>query len=398
MSVGSNFGGVPAASAPLPAGPAGQPSHGARLLAVSHAAILPANQLVYRELSERGWEITLVVPDRWSHAYTGRLRASPLPGLESALRPTAVVWRGRAQRHLHRVRAGRVVDRFRPDVALLELEPYALAATQWGRALGRRGIPFGLQCWENVDRPLPAPVRALRARVLRDAAFVGARSQTAAELARAWGAVGEIAIAPSPVPGWEPRPRADRPFTIGYVGRLVESKGVTDLLAAVQAMAGERELVLVGEGELKDRLRVERVAGRPVSVLGGVASEAMPDAYAQLDVLVLPSRTTATWKEQFGRVLVEALWCGVPVIGSDSGEIPWVIGLTGGGLVFPEGDTRALAQSLTALQGSPELRRDLAATGRRNVERLFSVKAATDALERLLRGALPAAAHAASEP
>ena len=64
----------------------------------------------------------------------------------------------------------------------------------------------------------------------------------------------------------------------------------------------------------------------------------MAAGYAQLDVLVLPSHTTPTWKEQFGRVIVEALWCGVPVVGSDSGEIPWLIELTGGGLVFPEGD------------------------------------------------------------
>ncbi len=55
-------------------------------------------------------------------------------------------------------------------------------------------------------------------------------------------------------------------------------------------------------------------------------------------MLALPSRTTPTWKEQFGRVIVEALWCGVPVVGSDSGEIPWLIELTGGGLTFPEGE------------------------------------------------------------
>ncbi len=101
-------------------------------------------------------------------------------------------------------------------------------------------------------------------------------------------------------------------------------------------------------------------------------------------MVVLPSHTTPTWKEQFGRVIVEALWCGVPVVGSDSGEIPWLIGLTGGGLVFPEGDDAALAAALTELREAPELRRQLAGTGRATVERLFSVPAATDALERLL--------------
>jgi glycosyltransferase involved in cell wall biosynthesis len=115
----------------------------------------------------------------------------------------------------------------------------------------------------------------------------------------------------------------------------------------------------------------------------------MPAAYAQMDVLALPSRTTPTWVEQFGRVLVEALWCGVPVVGTASGEIPWVIETTGGGVVVPEGDPGALAAALTALRDDPARRAELARTGRAAVERLFAAPAATDALERLLEGAAP---------
>jgi glycosyltransferase involved in cell wall biosynthesis len=89
-------------------------------------------------------------------------------------------------------------------------------------------------------------------------------------------------------------------------------------------------------------------------------------------------------------VLVEALWCGVPVVGSDSGEIPWLIELTGGGLVFPEGDAHALAERLGRLRDDPGLRHELALAGRATVERLFSVPAATDALEGLLSRAIGA--------
>jgi L-malate glycosyltransferase len=103
---------------------------------------------------------------------------------------------------------------------------------------------------------------------------------------------------------------------------------------------------------------------------------------------VLPSRTTATWKEQFGRVLVEALACGVPVIGSDSGEIPWLIGLTGGGLLFKEGDSNQLACQLERLRRDPALAGELVAAGKEAAERMFSVAASTDALESLLRDAL----------
>jgi glycosyltransferase involved in cell wall biosynthesis len=176
-------------------------------------------------------------------------------------------------------------------------------------------------------------------------------------------------------------------FTVGYAGRLVESKGLYDLLAAVRRLASPVELLLIGNGELRGALEGQPVPGSAVRVLDGFSHDQMAAAYAQLDVLVLPSRTTSTWKEQFGRVIIEALWCGVPVVGSDSGEIPWVIGLTGGGLTFPEGDGEALAARLGELRADPALRARLAGAGREAVERMFTVPAATDPLERLLRNA-----------
>ena len=69
-------------------------------------------------------------------------------------------------------------------------------------------------------------------------------------------------------------------------------------------------------------------------------STEVPAVLRALDVLVLPSLTTPSWKEQFGRVLQEAMACAIPVVGSDSGEIPHVIG--DAGLVTPEGDAAAL--------------------------------------------------------
>jgi glycosyltransferase involved in cell wall biosynthesis len=357
---------------------------------ISHPAVVSVNQEVYRELDRRGWNVEIVVPDRWRHPYSsGDVKPQALPGLDAALLPTRVAFPGQPQRHLYLVRPGAVIARTRPDVAFIEAEPYALVATQWGRAFARRRIPFGVQAYENIDRPLPAPVRWLRSRVLARAAFVAARSDTAGRLARSWGARGAVGLAPPAVPGWDEvaeRPR--RTFTVGFAGRLVESKGLMDLLAAARTLSEPIELLFIGDGELKERLAGQPVPGSRARVLDDLRHEQMPEAYRRLDVLVLPSRTTATWKEQFGRVIVEALWCGVPVVGSDSGEIPWLIGLTEGGLVFPEGDRAALAERLQRLRVSPELRRNLAASGRSAVERLFSVPAATDSLERLLSGAL----------
>ncbi len=363
-----------------------------RLLAISHPAVVNVNQEVYRELQRRGWEVTIVVPSRWRSEYSLRtMTPQPLAGLEHTLRPTRVALAGRPQRHFYLTRCRALSTGARPDVAFVEAEPYSISATQWGQVFTRQGIPFGVQCAENIDRALPLPVRGLRSRVLRHAAFVAARSDSAARLARAWGAGGEVALAPHAVPGWEPAStgrESGRPFTIGYAGRLVESKGLADLLAAVRTLQAPVELLLIGDGELRAQLEGQPIPGSRVRVLDGFTHDRMASAYAQLDVLALPSHTTPTWKEQFGRVIVEALWCGVPVVGSDSGEIPWLIELTGGGLTFPEGDHEQLAARLSELRAAPELRRQLTGNGRAAVERLFSVPAASDAFERLLVGAL----------
>ena len=90
-------------------------------------------------------------------------------------------------------------------------------------------------------------------------------------------------------------------------------------------------------------------------------------------LLVLPSLTTRRWKEQFGRVLGEAMASGVPVAGSSSGFIPEFIHATGGGLVFPEGDAMALARVLATLAREPLHRRQLAEAGRAGVLGHYSV-------------------------
>jgi len=363
-----------------------------RLLVVSHSAVVNVNQHLYRELISRGWDLTLVVPSRWRHEYASRpVRPQILPGMESALRPTPIVFPGSRQRHLYLARCSTLLRQAAARVAFVDAEPFSLPAAQWCGACVRLGVPFGVQCAENIDRSLPFPVRRSRARVLRYAAFVAARSAGAAHLARAWGATGEVGLLPFPLPPWESVPASAplaRPFTVGFAGRLVQSKGLDTLLAAVRLLEPPVELLLLGDGPLRSDLEGASIPGGRVRVLPGLRHDDMPAAYGRLDVLALPSRSTPTWKEQFGRVLTEALSCGVPVVGSDSGEIPNLIALTGGGLVFAEGDPRELSARLASLRADPEKRRRLADVGRSAVLRLFSVAVVADELERLLLGAL----------
>jgi len=109
---------------------------------------------------------------------------------------------------------------------------------------------------------------------------------------------------------------------------------------------------------LADKLKI----AKQVSFLGRLPSAQAPDFYRALDALVLPSLSRPNWVEQFGRVLIEAMACEIPVIGSTCGEIPVVIG--DAGLVFPEGDAWVLAESITSLAENPAHRAELAGRGR----------------------------------
>lgn len=369
-------------------------NHQGRLLVVSHPSVVPVNQAVYARLVELGWDVLVVVPDRWFNDYSrGPVRPQAAPGLEGRLKPLAVVLAGRPQRYFYAAAPGRLLRSFRSDVAFLEEECFSISAAQWSLALHRFGVPFGVQAAENLDRPLPAPARVSRTWVLRHAAFIAARSPASGDLVRRWGAAGDLRLVPHAIPPWHALPHRTRErFTVGYAGRLVPEKGVWDLVDACARLREPVRLLLVGNGPLRPTLEQARRPNVEIRIDAGRSHERMPEAYAEMDVLVLPSRTTPRWTEQFGRVLVEALSCGVPVVASDSGEMPWVIETTGGGRVFPEGDVSALARLLTELRDRPEERARLAHKGREQADRLFGVDAIADELD----GTLSAAVHPAA--
>lgn len=343
----------------------------------------------YAALREHGWDPFIVTPAGWRHEYAAR-RFPPevLPELSGRVLPRRIILAGRVQRHLYLASVGRLVAKLKPDAAFLEAEPTSVAAMQWSEPLARSGIPFGVQVAENLERSWPLPARFFRKRTLSRAAFVAARSPTSADLATRLRPGVRAIVIPHHVPAWPLAPRQSRAdFVIGFAGRLVPEKGIGVLIDAVAGL--ERAVVrLVGNGPMKAEL--EQQAARNsvrLEVCTTIAHEDMGGAYAGFDVLVLPSLSTPTWVEQFGRVLVEALWCGVPVIGSDSGEIPWVIESTGGGRVFPEGDAIALRELLVRLRDSEDLGQQLAERGRARVQELFSVEAVTRKLDVALREA-----------
>jgi glycosyltransferase involved in cell wall biosynthesis len=279
--------------------------------------------------------------------------------------------------HLHSyVGLGRMMHDVRPDIVHIDEEPYNLAAWQMFYDAKRVGAKTLFFSWQNLVRRYPPPFSWGEKWLLNGVDYALMGTNSAAEVWREKGYRGKLAVIPqfgTDPDLFKPAPRPERPFTIGYFGRMVEEKGVHVLLEAVSSLKGEWRLLMLGGGplraELETRVIAAGIADR-VTFFGQVASTDMPNLYHQIDVLALPSLTRPNWKEQFGRVLVEAMCSGVPVVGSDSGAIPSVIG--DGGIIVPENAPDYLSEAFTRLMNNRNLLIDLSKKGRDHVTRYFT--------------------------
>jgi len=317
-------------------------------------------------------QLTAIVPASWRDE-RGELKLERTTGEGYNLIVTPLRFNGNFHLHYY-PQLDRLLKQLRPDLVHIDEEPYNLAtflALRSAHRLHARTVFFS---WQNLKRSYPPPFRWFERYTLQHAAAGIVGNRDSEQVWRAKGYRGPLTVIPQV--GIEPdifkplgiaTPTTDR-FRVGYAGRLVEEKGIDVLLHALHDLGGTWQADLVGSGpdqtrlaELTQQLRIaDRVRFQP-----WMPSAQTVDYYRSLDVLVLPSRSRSNWMEQFGRVLVDAMACGVPVVGSTCGEIPNVIG--DAGLIFPEGDVAALRDRLRDLQNDLSLRRDLAQRGRQRV-------------------------------
>ena len=338
-----------------------------RVLMLSKACLVGIYQPKLEAIARQGVELTVLVPPAWrDERGTQQLERSFTAGY--SLRPIPIRFNGNFHLHHYPTLAQELAN-VRPQVVHIDEEPYNLATWQalWlSRRAGAKTLFF---TWQNIARRYPPPFSWGERWVMRRADYAIAGTEAAADVLRCKGyrsrlktipqfGTSETLFAPT-----ETRP--PRPFTIGYIGRIVPEKGIDVLLQAAAQLDGGWRLRLVGGGSARDEMaalaRAMRI-GDKVTFVGQLPSAELPDEYHQIDALVLPSLTRPNWKEQFGRVLVEAMASGVPVIGSDSGAIPGVVGAAG--LIVPEGDVAALSRALSRLRDQPRLRSELIEQGR----------------------------------
>ncbi len=380
-----------------------------KLLVISHACILPIHQSFYADVMDQtGWSVTLVTPSRWSTQY-GALDASRRwPEFSGKIVRINTMLTGDIPKHLYKSLFRNILVEENPDAIYVHHEPYGFATAQIylaNRLTGNR--PIGFYAAQNIEKKYPLPIRLIEQSVFRNSNFAFPVTQSALDVLRSKGYTKAAQVLPlsldeniyHPDPGWAQQKRQDLGFSadrvlIGYMGRLVEEKGLGTLLSALSQLGDMPwELLFVGSGPYEQDLR-QQVKLLPadkqdhVHFLGYAPHEEAPKWLGLFDILVLPSRTQPNWKEQFGRVLVEAMACDTPVIGSNSGEIPNIISLTKGGIVFPEGDRNALAAALDQLGRSRENRSAFSAKGRESVARYYDQRQLAMTFASTIEGAL----------
>jgi len=364
-----------------------------KVLMLSKACIVGAYQKKLEEMAAiPGVDLTVVVPPSWDDPRDPtRLEKVHTQGYE--LMVTPIVFNGNYHLHYY-PKLKQILRQVQPDIFHIDEEPYNLAtflAMRLAQSVRAGTVVFS---WQNLLRRYPPPFNLMERYVLdhTDTLLVGN-----SESVKVWerkGYTGPIHLIPQF--GVDPaiyyrhqrptrqgrisifkqrtaRPPTQPALVIGYVGRLVEEKGLEILLHAASRLTGPWTLQILGSGP--DRERLEKmtqwlgIAPR-VTFDQKIPSTHLPHYFSGLDVLVLPSLTRPNWKEQFGRVLIEAMACDVVTVGARTGAIPEVIG--DAGVTFAEGNVAELQIQLQQLIDNVALREELRQKGRQRVKDYYT--------------------------
>lgn len=374
-----------------------------KILIASHTYIVDLNREKLRALAklEPGLEVRVVVPRRWNPK-----------GVQSEIVETKFIDEGSfkviplsnySQNNQALLTFGpeliSLLRKFKPDIIQVEQGSKALTYAQFitfNKLLGLQAKNLFFTWW-NLPYELKFPISYLESYNLRNTDGIVAGNKDGEKILRNKGYKGLIKVMPQlgvdeslfkSEPQVELRDSLgikDDDFVVGFVGRFVQEKG---LLTLTKSLAGLQEkkwkCLLLGRGELQATLwEIATALGIKERL---IFVESVPHNYVQkyinlMNTLVLPSETTykfktltsVGWKEQFGHVLIEAMACKVPVIGSDSGEIPNVIGDVG--LVFPEGNIEELRNCLMQLMEQKELAESLGEKGYKKAMSQYTNKA-----------------------
>ena len=367
-----------------------------KILVASHTYIVDLNREKLRSLTQidDSVEVTVVVPKHWNPGGVQSKKIASQPVEEGRFRVVPIDNFSQNNQGLLSFGPGIIslLRQFRPNIIQMEQGSKSIGYAQLitlNRLLGLNAKNTFFTWW-NLPYEVKFPLSLLESYNLRHTHGLVVGNQDGADILNEHGYSGPTCVMPQlgvdeRIFKPEPQPElaaqhgiGPEDFVVGFVGRFVEEKGLLTLfnalgkLQASQTNSRRWKLLLLGRGKLKEELQTLaqslNIAERIIWI-ESVPHADVPRYINLMNTLVLPSETTyqfktlsaAGWKEQFGHVLIEAMACAVPVIGSDSGEIPHVIKTDG--LVFPEGDATALAEKIAFLIDNPQQQKALAQKG-----------------------------------
>jgi glycosyltransferase involved in cell wall biosynthesis len=362
-----------------------------KILVASHTYIVELNREKLKQLSQLddNIKVTIVVPKLWKPGGVQNKIIETQPYQEGNLRVVPISNYSQNNQGLltFSLEIIKLLKEFKPNIIQVEQGVKSFAYAQLiilNKLLNLQAKNLFFTWW-NIPYQSKFPVSVLEKFILKNTDGLIAGNQDAAEILVDHGYQNAIKIMPQLgvdetlfTPQKQPELAQkigiqNNDFVIGFVGRFVPEKGILTLIKALQNLNSKTyKLLLLGRGELENQIKEtakEMGIYERLIIVESVPHDQVKNYINLMNVLVLPSETTdqfktltaAGWKEQFGHVLIEAMACKIPVIGSNSGEIPNVIGDTG--LIFPEGDSQALNGCLKQLIDQPELTNHLAELG-----------------------------------
>jgi len=362
-----------------------------KLLAISHPCVTPINQAFFAAIEQfAACEVTLIVPETWNSKYGKIESVERLPSFRGKIITIPVLFNGNIPIHFYRGSIQKIIKQVSPDFIFVHHDPHTSVAGQFILE-NRTSIPFGFYAAQNINKSYPFPFSWFEKKMFSQASIAFPLSHSVLEVLRSKGYRNDATVLPLPFDASLFQPNSERrqrmrsslgispdTFIVGYLGRLTPEKGVDLIIdALLQLQDKQWAAVIAGSGPEEEKLRTTaQRAAQPsrFHFVGYVPHEQAASILNCFDVLVVPSRTTSSWKEQFGRVIIEAMACGVPVIGSDSGEIPFLIDQTQGGTTFTEDDPTSLARRISNIIDNREYRDELSERGLRSAQEHFTTQ------------------------
>ncbi|MFN4245992.1 MAG: glycosyltransferase family 4 protein [Brevinematia bacterium] len=339
-----------------------------KILYIWHAAIEKEYRKLLWEIAKKGHKVFLVIPHRWTESSRDQ-RFTRYPEDENiTVIPLVVVFRNhiRSFFFINKFKIISILSKVKPDVIYIKEEPYSLASFQWV-FLARLFSPNStivIESDENLAVSHPLPFKLTERYVLSKIHGIASVPTAGIDLYRNKNFKGlqfktsyfvDTSIF-HPISQKEAKKAFPEIKTnnlkIGFVGRVTEEKGIDTIIEAIHKLKKDKievKLYILGKADEKYRKYLEEIIEKLFVKENVIFLKPRPlneivFFYNVIDVLVLPSKTTPWWVEQFGRVIIEAHACGTPVIGSTSGEIPFVV--NDKRMIFPENDPTELAKIL----------------------------------------------------